>query len=62
MQMGRGCFGICTKDGFVYAFGGVTGKDFIQKTQNEFNHIIQKEGFADGELIPSCEKYDIDDD
>lgn len=63
MQTGRGCFSVTIKDGFVYVFGGVTGKNLNYKNDRQGN---ERGVYHDGEdnvgLLSLCEKYDVSDD
>ena len=65
MQTGRGCFGLCSKDNIVYAFGGVTGKDFsnmIGKERIDNHDSTDTEDEGEDGLSSLCEKYDTETD
>lgn len=66
MSNGRGCFGICHAEGFVYVFGGVVGRQFNYFDKKALvrdedvdhesrDYRVKKE---DG-LSSQCEKYDV---
>ena len=71
MKTGRGCFGVVLNDGYVYVFGGVTGRDFNHlvgkdrvKVNNEIDGAKSRDSVDNGKegLCDKCEKYDIEND
>lgn len=69
MMTGRGCFGVCSMDNFIYVFGGVTGKNFDSLIANATGHGLlnledsttEPDEITEG-LSDLCEKYDFQDD
>lgn len=67
MFNGRGCFGACLNDNFVYVLGGVNGRNFnhgqgqgkvsVNLDVNEDEQVTPEDG-----LMSACEKYDIQND
>ena len=67
MFNGRGCFGACLNDNFVYVMGGVNGRNFnhgqgqgkvsVNLDVNEDEQVTPEDG-----LMSACEKYDFEND
>ena len=71
MLTGRGCFGVGLNDGFVYVFGGVTGRDFNHLTgkdrvsvNSEIDSAKRHDSIENDKegLCNKCEKYDVEND